>query len=83
MNKSSATIKLTKSEIDWVVISLVHTKNCSEYFSNFDNSNTFQKLIDDFSKIKEAIIQGEKKLEKKQYSEEKARTGQEACEECD
>ena len=55
MNKSSATIKLTKSEIDWVVISLVHAKKSCEHFSNFD----------------------------KQYSEEKARTGQEACEECD
>ena len=83
MMESSATIKLTKSEIDWVVISLVHTKNCSEYFSNFDNSNTFQKLIDDFTKIKEEIIHGEKQLEKKQYSEEKVRTGKEACEECD
>ena len=83
MKNSTATIKLTKSEIDWVVISLVHTKNCSEYFSNFDNSNTFQKLIDDFTKIKEDIIQGEKELEEKQYSKKEVSSSQQVDESCD
>ena len=75
MMESSATIKLTKSEIDWVVISLVHAKKSCEHFSNFDNSNMFHKIITDFTKIKEDIIQGEKELEKNQYSKKENQSG--------
>ena len=83
MNKASATIKLTKSEIEWIIISLVMSKRLAEDFDKWDDSKMYNKLREDFINIKEQNIQGEEKLEKKQYPEEKARTGKEACEECD
>tara|TARA_B100001123_G_C14684879_1_gene778941 strand:+ start:190 stop:408 length:219 start_codon:yes stop_codon:yes gene_type:complete len=72
MKESSATIKLTKSEIEWVIISLVHAKKSCEHFSNFDNSNMFHKIITDFIKIKEDIIQGEKEIEENQHIKKEA-----------
>jgi hypothetical protein len=83
MKESTATIKLTKSEMEWTIIALVWMEKSSEEFRRPHDASMFKKLREDFVKIKEEIIQGEKQLEKKQYSEEKARTGQEACEECD
>jgi len=83
MKESTATIKLTKSEMEWTIIALVWMEKSSEEFRRPHDASMFKKLREDFVKIKEEIIQGEKQLEKKQYSEEKIRTGQEACEECD
>jgi hypothetical protein len=83
MKESTATIKLTKSEMEWTIIALVWMEKSSEEFRRPHDASMFKKLREDFVKIKEGIIQGEKQLEKKQYSEEKIRTGQEACEECD
>jgi len=83
MKESTATIKLTKSEMEWTIIALVWMEKSSEEFRRPHDASMFKKLREDFVKIKEGIIQGEKQLEKKQYSEEKIRTGKEACEECD
>ena len=83
MKESTATIKLTKSEMEWTIIALVWMEKSSEEFRRPHDASMFKKLREDFIKIKEEIIHGEKQLEKKQYSEEKIRTGQEACEECD
>ena len=44
MKESSATIKLSKSEIEWVIISLVHAKESCEHFSNFENTSMFKRL---------------------------------------
>jgi len=83
MKESTATIKLTKSEMEWTIIALVWMEKSSEEFRRPHDASMFKKLREDFVRIKEDIIQGEKQLEKKQYSEEKNRTGKEACEECD
>ena len=82
MKESSATIKLSKSEIEWVIISLVHAKESCEHFSNFENTSMFKRLIDDFIKIKEDIIQGEKEIETRNKTEEENRTGPQTCESC-
>tara|TARA_R100000458_G_C8147339_1_gene156289 strand:+ start:250 stop:504 length:255 start_codon:yes stop_codon:yes gene_type:complete len=82
MKESSATIKLSKSEIEWVIISLVHAKNSCEHFSNFDNTHMLKTLIDDFIRIKESIIQGEKKIETRNKTEEEDRSGPKTCESC-
>ena len=83
MKESTATIKLTKSEMEWTIIALVWMEKSSEEFRRPHDASMFKKLREDFIKIKEEIIHGEKQLEKKQYSEEKNRTGKESCEECD
>tara|TARA_R100000008_G_C3493251_1_gene119790 strand:+ start:20 stop:274 length:255 start_codon:yes stop_codon:yes gene_type:complete len=82
MKESSATIKLTKSEIEWVIISLVHAKNSCEHFSNFDNTHMLKSLRDDFIRIKEDIIQGEKEIETRNKTEEENRSGPKACKSC-
>lgn len=82
MKESSATIKLTKSEIEWVIISLVHAKNSCEHFSNFDNTHMLKSLTDDFIRIKEDIIQGEKEIETRNKTEEENRSGPKACKSC-
>ena len=80
MNESSAVIKLSKSEIEYVIIALVHAKKSSEHFSNFDYSKMFIKLTKDFVKIKEQL----KKKEKHSGKEETYRTGEVLpCENCD
>ena len=81
MNESSAVIKLSKSEIEYVIIALVHAKKSSEHFSNFDYSKMFTKLTEDFVKIKKQLREKEKKYSEK---EETYRTGEVLpCENCD
>ena len=82
MQESTATIKLTKSEIEWAIIALVYSQQAAEHFSQWDDAKMYERIRKDFVKIKEDIIQGEKKLETKNKNEEKARTGPQACDDC-
>ena len=52
MNEATATIKLTKSEIETLIISLVHASRSAEIFSNMEMSNTMTKLKNDLVVIK-------------------------------
>lgn len=61
--ESTATIKLTQSEIEWNIIALVWMEKSSEEFRRPHDASMFKKLREDFIKIKEEIIQGEKNLE--------------------
>jgi len=83
MQESTATIKLTKSEMEWTIIALVYSQQAAEHFSQWDDAKMYERIRKDFVKIKEDIIQGEKQLETKNKNEEKARTSPQACESCD
>jgi len=83
MQESTATIKLTKSEMEWAIIALVYSQQAAEHFSQWDDAKMYERIRKDFVKIKEDIIQGEKQLETKNKNEEKARTSPQACESCD
>ena len=82
MQESTATIKLTKSEIEWTIIALVWMEKSSEEFRRPHDAKMFKKIREDLIKIKEDIIQGEKKLETKNETEEENRTGPQACDDC-
>ena len=79
MQESTATIKLTKSEIEWTIIALVWMEKSSEEFRRPHDATTFRKLRKDFVKIKNNIIDGEKNLETENKNEEESRTGLQAC----
>ena len=83
MQESTATIKLTKSEMEWTIIALVYSQQAAEHFSQWDDAKMYERIRKDFVKIKEDIIQGEKQLETKNKNEEKAGTSPQACESCD
>jgi hypothetical protein len=83
MQESTATIKLTKSEIEWTIIALVWMEKSSEEFRRPQDANMFKKIRKDFIKIKEDIIQGEKQLEAENKNEKKNRTGPQTCDDCD
>ena len=74
MQESTATIKLTKSEIEWTIIALVWMEKTSVEFRRPDDANMIKKIREDFVKIKNDIIEGEKQLEVKNKNEEKDRT---------
>ena len=82
MKESTATIKLTKSEMEWTIIALVWMEKSSEEFRRPHDASMFKKLREDFIKIKEEIIHGEKQLEKKQYSEKEVSSSQKPCKNC-
>jgi|TARA_R100000306_G_C4374847_1_gene141509 hypothetical protein len=82
MQESTATIKLTKSEIEWTIIALVWMEKSSEEFRRPHDVKVFKKIREDLIKIKEDIIQGEKKLETENETEEENRTGPQACDDC-
>ena len=82
MQESTATIKLTKSEIEWTIIALVYSQQAAEHFTQWDDAKMYERIRKDFVKIKEDIIQGEKQLETKNKNEEKARTSPQACDDC-
>ena len=82
MQESTATIKLTKSEIEWTIISLVWMEKSSEEFRRPHDATMFRKLRKDFVKIKNDIIDGEKNLETENKNEEEIRTGPQACDDC-
>jgi len=52
MEEATANIKFTKSEIESIIISLVHASRSAEIFSNMEMSNNFTKIKDDLVKIK-------------------------------
>ena len=83
MQESTATIKLTKSEIEWTIIALVYSQQAAEHFSQWDDAKMYERIRKDFVKIKEDIIDGEKELEIKNKDEEKTRTSPQSCESCD
>ena len=60
MQESTATIKLTKSEIEWNIIALVWMEKSSEEFRRPHDAIILRKLKQDFIKIKNSIINGEK-----------------------
>jgi len=82
MQESTATIKLTKSEIEWAIIALVYSQQAAEHFSQWDDAKMYERIRKDFVKIKEDIIQGEKNLETENKNEKKTRTGPQACDDC-
>ena len=74
MQESTATIKLTKSEIEWTIIALVWMEKSSEEFRRPHDAIILRKLKQDFIKIKNNIINGEKyNLEAQNKNEEKNR----------
>ena len=79
MQESTATIKLTKSEIEWNIIALVWMEKSSEEFRRPQDATMFRKLRKDFVKIKNDIIDGEKNLETENKNEEESRTGPQTC----
>jgi hypothetical protein len=79
MQESTATIKLTKSEIDWTIIALVYSQQAAEHFSQWDDAKMYERIRKDFVKIKNDIIDGEKHLETENKNEEKNRTGPQTC----
>ena len=83
MNESTALIKLTKSEIEWAIIALVIAEKSSEMHERFGNAKTYKKLREDFIKIKDNIIKGEKELETRNKKEETNRNSPQACKSCD
>ena len=82
MQESTATIKLTKSEIDWTIIALVYSQQSAEHFSQWDDAKMYERIRKDFVKIKNDIIDGEKNLEAENKNEEENRTGPQSCEDC-
>ena len=59
MRESTATIKLTRSEIEWNIIALVWMEKSSDEFRRPQDAKMFKKLKEDFINIKEAMIEGE------------------------
>tara|TARA_B110001454_G_C12615608_1_gene390643 strand:- start:399 stop:578 length:180 start_codon:yes stop_codon:yes gene_type:complete len=51
----NALIKFNVSELQWLILALVHAKNSSETFSNSDYGNAFEKLKNDLIKIKNKL----------------------------
>jgi|TARA_Y100000296_G_scaffold79524_1_gene103599 hypothetical protein len=82
MKESTATIKLTKSEMEWTIIALVWMEKSSEEFRRPHDASMFKKLRKDFVRIKEDIIHGEKQLEKKQHSKKEVSSSQKPCKNC-
>ena len=63
MQESTATIKLTKSEIEWNILALSWMTESSEAFRRTEDANVYKNLKRDFVKIKNDIIEGEKSNE--------------------
>ena len=52
MQESTATIKLTKSEIEWTIIALVYSQQAAEHFCQWDDAKMYERIRKDFIKIK-------------------------------
>ena len=83
-DESNALIRLTKSEIEYVIISLTHSMTAAEYFQTEDNytMKMFNKLKIDFKKIKEDLEEIESN-EMRNTTKTEAITGKQAGPECD
>ena len=74
MQESTALIRLTKSEIESVIIALQFTEEAADHF-NADSIFT-HKIKQDFIQIRKDIIDGEKQNETKNKMEKKIETNQ-------
>tara|TARA_R100001082_G_scaffold14765_3_gene7536 strand:- start:1894 stop:2148 length:255 start_codon:yes stop_codon:yes gene_type:complete len=83
MNESTALIKLTKSEMEWVIIALVYSQQSAEHFTQWDDAKMYERIRKDFVKIKDDIIKGEKELETRNEKEKANRNSPQACKSCD
>ena len=83
-DESNALIRLTKSELEYVIISLTHSLTAAEYFQTEDNytMKMFNKLKIDFKKIKEDLEEIESN-EIRNTIKTEAITGKQAGPECD
>mgnify|MGYP003658037438 CR=1 FL=1 len=79
MQESTATIKLTKSEIEWTIIALVYSQQAAEHFSQWDDAKMYERIRKDLVKIKDDIIEGEKQLEIEHKTEEETEASPGAC----
>tara|TARA_R110000824_G_scaffold226387_1_gene414168 strand:- start:244 stop:486 length:243 start_codon:yes stop_codon:yes gene_type:complete len=79
MQESTATIKLTKSEIEWTIIALVYSQQAAEHFSQWDDAKMYERIRKDLVKIKDNIIEGEKQLEIEHKTEEETEASPGAC----
>ena len=80
MTQSTALIRLTKSEIESVIIALQFTEDSSEFFES--EASHYGKIKNDFIKTKKDIRQGEKNIETKNETEEENRNGSQSCKNC-
>ena len=72
MQESTALIKLTKSEIESVIIALNFTQQTAETFGA--EEHIYWKLKQDFIQIQQDIIDGEKQNESKNKMEQKIKS---------
>jgi len=79
---STATIKLTKAEIDRVVRSLVLSIKVSDVFEKTEEKSYFNTLKDDFVKIKRMLDDGEQEYRNGSPTEGDYYNVQ-VCEECE
>jgi hypothetical protein len=82
IQNTSAWIKMTKSEIEWIIISLNISEKSSEIHDKSGNSIAFRQLQRDFIRIKNKIMKGEEEYETRNKTEEENRNGAQACESC-
>jgi hypothetical protein len=81
MQESTALIKLTKSEIESVIVALGFVQQTAETFGVGDQ--IYWKLKHDFIQIQQDIIDGEKQNETKNEMEKETQRNRQACEPCD
>jgi hypothetical protein len=81
MQESTALIKLTKSEIESVIVALGFVQQTAETFGVEDQ--IYWKLKHDFIQIQQDIIDGEKQNETKNKMEKETQRNRQACEPCD
>ena len=82
IQNTSAWIKMTKSEIEWIIISLNISEKSSEIHDKSGDSIAFRQLQRDFIRIKNKIMKGEEEYETRNKTEEENRNGAQACESC-
>mgnify|MGYP003116665113 FL=1 len=57
--ESTATIKLASSEIDSNILALLVAKKNAEMHNQLDSAKAYDKLHEDFCKIRDSIIEAE------------------------
>ena len=79
MEEATANIKFTKSEIESIIISLVHESRSSEIFGNIEMSNNFYKIKNDLVKIKRDL----NKLMENNHNESLEQNQSKYCKTCE
>ena len=82
IQNTSAWIKMTKSEIEWIIISLNISEKSSEIHDKSGNSIAFRQLQRDFIRIKNKIMKGEEEYETRNETKEENRNGPQTCSTC-